>query len=87
MARALPCAVTILVRLRRPDAHYLSFFRWAAAGSRKFLGLARGLNTSETTSDMFLRWMPRNLQSHILYHEHAQTLAQVGGRREEGGGR
>jgi len=75
MARMLPCALTILVRIRRPDAHYLSFFRWAAAGhTSTLLRLERGLNS---TSQMFLRWMPRNLQSHILYHEHAQTLAQT----------
>lgn len=76
MARALPCAVTILVRIRRPDAYYLSFFKWGAAGFKPYWAHDLKRKRQRNATDAFVRWVPRNLQTHILDHEYSQTYAQ-----------
>ena len=50
--------VVLLMLVRRPDEHYISFFRWTHQPSRN--------DTRETYSAKLLLWRPRDLQTYML---------------------
>ena len=77
--------VLLMITVRRPDAHYLSFFRW----SHRPQMVNERNETSLSYSARFLRWAPPNLQSNILRHSsraHAAHNWCCGDDQKEGGG-
>ena len=64
--------VVLLMLVRRPDEHYISFFRWTHQPSRN--------DTRETYSAKLLLWRPRDLQTYMLWNLHHSKRASMAGR-------
>ena len=62
----------LLMLVRRPDEHYISFFRWTRRPSRN--------DTRETYSAKLLLWTPQDLQTYMLWNLHHSKRASMAGR-------
>lgn len=61
------CTVVLLLLVRQPDEHYISFFRWTHRPERN--------ETAASYAAKLLEWSPRDLQANILWQPHRALVA------------
>ena len=61
------CTVVPLLLVRRPDEHFISFFRWTHRPERN--------ETAASYAAKLLEWSPRDLQTNILWQPHRALVA------------